>query len=159
MKKCKTCGFRGLDAQSGLFFCRISKMYISDEDFCSYHCEDPQTCFFCGSPLIPHSDSLVIEVDDGYAALCPNCAQHYGTCPTCIHQNECKFMDQNFRPDIPPVVMKTQQQGMMVVQTQVKNPERENICCPGCICRSEGGFCFAAFTQSCGNYKCGYTAS
>ena len=47
----------------------------------------------------------------------------------------CKLTDENYKPHLPIVVMKRFQQGNMMIQKQVINPDRvKEICIDACEC-------------------------
>lgn len=153
--KCKTCGIRALNQQTGKLVCSITGLPAADDGYCDHHTYEVDKCALCGAPLIIKDGTLIVQFDDGnYGTLCHQCMQQYGTCHSCTHLNECKFMDTSYRPDLPPVIMKTVQQGMMMVQTQVKNPDRENECCPGCTCYDVNNGCLASILGTCQSYHC-----
>ena len=152
MKNCGTCGFRLLDAHTGKRYCAITKLFVEADDGCTKHNPNPDKCDMCGQPIVSPTGTLVVEIDNGYHVLCQSCAPHYHTCNTCIVGDKCTFQDMSLYPSISPIIMKTQQQGMMVVQTQVKNPEREKVTCHNCGCWNEENGCMREVLGCCSSY-------
>ena len=128
-KKCRSCGLRG-QFNDGTPGCSKFKIKVNpDEDFCSWHeAENINTCCICGTP----SKSLYLWLEnDEYHTICEKCFASIGKCPTCQYNNTCELMTDQSEP---PYVMQTVQQGMMIMQTQVKNPSLVNRHCPSCRC-------------------------
>lgn len=100
------------------------------------------TCAICGSQTInPIWENNVI--------ICSNCHSALGTCAGCIHSTHCQF-EENPSP-IPKFITKTIKQGFAIMQTQVPNPERIEICCTGCPCLGKNK-CKRQF-NTCGSHK------
>ena len=103
------------------------------------------TCNYCG-----RQPASIIN-QDGTGA-CLNCAQAFNTCNLCTHSLKCRF--ETDPSPLPMQIQRTIQQGNMIVQTIVPNPERIKLCCPGCPCYSEDPFiCKRAVAGTCGNYS------
>lgn len=81
-------------------------------------------CEFETGGVIPHETSYL---------LCNKCAQFLYTCDTCKHGADCALKCYN-QPDL--FVIKTIQQGNMILQTQVINPEVIKRVCGNCVCES-----------------------
>ena len=129
---CKTCMHRGT-TQNGSPACTIHKKLINlDKDFCSEHLHEAQTikCRICGNNY-KQSDILVYQFDNSNVYLCPSCSQHISTCATCINQSNCGFKADRSEPQM---VSRTVRQGMMMMQTQVKNPNLIKKHCLNCLC-------------------------
>jgi hypothetical protein len=90
-------------------------------------------CNYCGRQLPP----FVISDD---ALVCMNCYQQFYTCRMCEMGHLCEF-ETNPSPS-PKVVFQTIRQGPMVIQHQVKNPQRVEQFCHKCLCwNTEKGYC------------------
>lgn len=132
ISKCKTCGLRGT-FQNGSPGCSKFKVQIDlDKDFCSWHVPEGAltTCSFCQNKT-PIKDTIIHYFNDKLILICPQCNSLVGTCHTCIHQPKCDFKSDTSEPQ---VVMKTVRQGMMTMQTQVKNPNLIKKHCIKCTC-------------------------
>ena len=148
----KTCGRCAvLDKSTGI--CALTGHRKEPEEYCSSWTDNVQTCDMCGGQFI--GLGTLIEIDGKYKQLCPSCDNGVGGCRTCVNKTQgyCKFCDQSYRPDVPPVIVKSIQKGPAIMQAQVENPEREKITCQqGCLCyKEEYGCC--RHSNTCGNYK------
>ncbi len=133
--RCKTCASRGT-TQSNQPACAKFKISINpEEDFCAWHTNESTTsCAFCGQ-----TGSLTIyELNDEILPLCANCSSMIGTCHTCENIATCDFQNDHNEPQ---VVMKTVRQGMMTMQTQIKNPVLVDRHCKHCQCGLTTGDC------------------
>lgn len=150
MDKIKYCGTCALRTQDGTG-CSLYGIHIDPNvDFCSKHVTSPKTCDICGQFIIIDS---IIDMEDGkFYEVCQNCASRFNTCHICDKAAYCDFME-NPSP-IPKAVMKQVRQGSMVMQTQVRNPERIKITCEnGCSCwNKEEKYCCREY-KTCGQYK------
>lgn len=129
---CKTCAYRGT-AQNGSPACSLHKKIVNpDIDFCSDHLNAAYAipCQICQKNVKP-SDLLIYQFGNSNLCICAQCAEHIGTCTTCINQNHCSFQTDRSEPH---VVMRTVRQGMMTMQTQVKNPNLVQKHCMNCQC-------------------------
>jgi hypothetical protein len=89
-------------------------------------------CDLCHTPTKSNELSCWITArDDTEYIVCGNCLKIIGSCATCYYQNICGFKSDHSEPQI---VMKTVQQGMMRMQTQVKNPNLIEKHCVNCRC-------------------------
>ena len=104
-------------------------------------------CFICGgAPEVP------IFTEDGtfIKYLCGRCLKIPAQCGLCEKAQICPFETDS--SPLPKVVMKTIQQGNMMLQTQIKNPERIEITCKTqCPCFSEEFGCLKE-NGICGDY-------
>lgn len=149
----KTCGKCGiLDKSSGV--CRLTARQVDpDADFCSEWTDNVKTCDLCGKLFI--GPGTITETEDGIKITCASCDDNFYTCRTCVNRQHgyCKFHDQSFRPDIPPIITQSMQRGPAIMQMQVHNPEREKITCEdGCECFNEDFGCCRE-VHTCGNHK------
>ena len=113
--------------------CTQLKIAVKQTDTCPLFNNTPnEICRFCQKPLLP-INSILIADNDKYIQICQSCYQQfYHTCHTCEYNEKCGFqLDTSGKPKI---VMQTIQQGPMVMQQQVKNPELVNQYCPNCQC-------------------------
>lgn len=119
--KCNTCGLR-----SGTG-CMLTGLQVdSEKDFCSHHTFELRQCSICGKGIL--SGAIV----SGGKLYCSDCAKLIDTCVTCAMQDTCAF--DTDPSSLPKAVMKQVRNGNMIMQTQVRNPEREKITCHNCSC-------------------------
>lgn len=107
-------------------------------------------CEFCGREV--PSNQIVVDVDstERVHLVCTECIQYWDTCPTCVNGMHCAFDED--QSGIPKAVMKTVQQGNMVMQAQVRNPELIEKTCKTCPCFDEKIGC-ARQNMWCGSYE------
>ena len=159
---CGSCGNRGTLRQGG-DVCRIlstaDRLHFIDlnKDYCSKHTDltknDIATCELCGQYTLTNTAILMFDEDkpDEIRTICPNCHAKFGTCETCISQNECLFETSSI--PLPKMVMKTFRQGNTIVQTQAPNPDRiKETCVTSCGCWNEEYGCQKQ-QGLCVNYK------
>ena len=162
MKKyCRTCIFKA-KANTGEDACRLhsspQRLHIIDlnKDYCSSHQNENegQRCDACGQTSLREYILLYRDCpsENPPQILCNSCYARYGTCAFCESANYCDFEQNPIA--IPPVVMKTVQQGYMTMQTQVRNPDRiAETCAKNCKCWDhEHGYCRREDSW-CNNYK------
>jgi len=150
--RCRTCANKGM-AQDNTPACVKFKIKINpEEDFCAWHDnENIQGCHICGS-----TDNLIIDNIDNENYLF--CKGHYNaihSCQGCVNNNVCGFASDHSEPQ---VVMKTIRQGMMTMQTQIKNPNLIQKHCSKCQCSYADGTDFACLKDlpnhlSCSNWQ------
>lgn len=134
-KTCKSCVIKMGNV------CQLTNQQINPDDFCSKWRNEIFTCCICGAGIL---DPVI---DEEQRIFCGQCAG--SVCRSCSGSRKCEF---NENPDpTPRVIMQTQQQGNMVMQTQVRNPERERKFCYICGCWN-GEHCQREF-GSCKNWK------
>lgn len=145
IKYCATCAFR---AQDGAHCGLDGREIIPKSDFCSRHNASPHQCEICGRFIL--DGSILDRENEQYHELCMDCFKALKTCPTC----DCKNCDFETNPiQIPKVVMQNIRQGNMLMQTQVRNPERINATCRnGCPCWTDGNGCGREL-NGCEKYK------
>lgn len=110
--------------------------------------DELEKCTLCGNQLL----DFVIWYNDAKSEphiLCQECANKQNTCATCAVAADCRF--QTDPSPIPQVILQTQRQGNMVMQVQVRNPERIATTCALCDCW-DGEVCNREY-QTCGKYK------
>lgn len=94
-----------------------------------------------GSGIIPHDHPTVV--------LCDNCGiGALYRCGTCVHEHECLI--NSYDGPMPKMVIQRVQQGPMVAQQQVINPDLVRELCPTCFCGSMEN---CQGTHTCDNYK------
>lgn len=101
------------------------------------------TCEVCKTENIPLRTAILEFDETGERYLrkvCSRCNSLRGTCGRCIYGYDCAFFQ--VEDGLPQMVMKTVQQGIMIVQQQVPNPERIEKYCKVCNCWSEDYGCF-----------------
>lgn len=151
---CKTCGRRVRDSQNPVqSICVLVRRPIQDinKDKCPWY-EDQsnyKTCDVCKQV----KSVIFIEASDkdNIRYICEDCSSSFGTCGTCCNLNNCDFHKDRTTPDF---IMKQVQQGNMVLQTQVLNPDKIAIYCSKCTCwNSEEKYCFKQEFGMCKEYK------
>jgi len=157
-KNCKTCGNLASMHPKGWACRRLSNgNYIHEVDpeidYCSKHTNgiQPLVCDACGqSGLIDYICSWKDDFAD-MKILCPSCYSKTNTCYMCRSAQTCDF-ETNPIP-IPPIVTKTIRQGPMVMQTQIRNPDRvAETCAKNCSCYDPEKGCLRELGW-CSNYK------
>jgi hypothetical protein len=147
MKKfCSSCAI--LDHRQQVC-CLSGRKKNPEVDFCSEHVYSLEHCDKCGTVLLP--SQMHINVLDGNVLeiLCPKCANLKTSCQNCAKKTECEF---ETNPDpTPPYIIKTIAQGGMRMQTQVRNPERENKFCKDCSCWIDDVGCCKDYGFGCVN--------
>ena len=124
--RCDECALKNL-AQGA---CPVFQADMSGQAGCPYFHKTLDTCELCGNIII---DKAVVLIEDEKAHyLCSGCA-NASPCAKC-GKCSCAFETDRSCPE-PPYIMKTQQQGNMIIQTQVLNPRRIDATCrKGCPC-------------------------
>lgn len=124
-KFCRTCCFvRGNH-------CQVNNWDINPSaDTCPHHTMRLEACSKCGRQ---GPAQAFLWVDGKNELLCEQCYNILDTCQSCGAAQSCAFeTDPSL---LPKVVMRQVRQGNMVMQTQVRNPDREEITCKkGCKC-------------------------
>lgn len=124
---CNSCAFKTQDG----FHCSLTAWEIKPfEDSCFCHIRSITECGICHTPII--GTKYIEKINDKFHILCSKCNAKMNTCELCDKGQECLFITDP--STLPKVVMKTVRQGNMVMQTQIRNPEREQIICPKCKC-------------------------
>ena len=145
IKYCRTCRLSDKDKQVCLLFGIPVNL---DIDYCSKHADEIISCNICGAHMI--TPGFVQEDAEGnWLKYCDRCNQLFNTCQLCSHARTCEF---ETNPDpMPKVIVKTVQQGNMVMQAQVKNPDRIAKFCHNCICWLSDGIdaCGKEFNIGC----------
>lgn len=143
-KFCNTCRFLDPSQQR----CLLSGLtQTADKDYCSKYEENPEECTLCHK-LIPKDYITFTEKGE---ALCSTCANSLLACIHCVNGDKCGFLAN---PDpMPKFINKTIQQNGVIIQTQIKNPEREEKFCHSCRCWiEEYGGCMKIFGIGCENF-------
>ena len=129
METCNTCGYCDKNKQICLFY---NIQVNIDKDFCSKHIAEPIRCEICQSLMTTKGSFLEQDNEDNWHMYCGRCKTLLSTCQTCKKVAVCPFeTDPN---PMPKVVMKTVQNGNMIMQTQVRNEERIKLFCLSCDC-------------------------
>ena len=83
------------------------------------------------------TDDPIFDAYTGGKVICGNCLAELRTCASCVSSAYCDF--ESNASSLPKAVVQNIRQGNMVIQTQVRNPERVKITCAnGCKCFHEG---------------------
>ena len=130
---CKNCIHKGT-TRNGSSACSLHKHYINeDTDFCSWHASnnDSFICPICKQNINIKDIIVFIDKNKNSILLCESCLQYMGTCATCMNNNNCGFRADKTEPQTIPKIV---QQGMMRVQTQIKNPKLVIKHCQKCVC-------------------------
>lgn len=138
MKTCEHCAWRSDN------LCRLYNVTVNkDNDYCSKRVEDLVVCEKCKRQIVNYTIDITDTIPH---ILCLDCAALSSTCGGCSNAAHCLF-EEDPSPE-PKVIMQTQQQGMMIVQTQVMNPSRiAKTCAKGCkcfqnnVCQRENNYC------------------
>ena len=129
---CSICANKS-KTQDGRDACKFHKRLINlNKDFCSWFINqnDNITCPLCHKNK-QSKDFLVYVFDDKIVPICADCSQNVDGCGTCNYQNSCGLLNDHSEP---PYITKTVQQGMMAMQTQIKNPRLVVKYCQKCKC-------------------------
>ena len=114
--------------QNGI--CRLMNQKAPDDCGCPHYTPNEiPVCGLCGNPTL---DGMLLVVGESAEPICGNCKRKTGTCALCQNSTQCLFL--NYDGPLPKVVMKTIQQGNMVAQTQIPNPEVISATCHFCEC-------------------------
>lgn len=134
IKYCRTCASLS-KTQGGRDACARFKILINpNEDFCSQHVTQGQTdsCDICKVHLPINQFYYFLNKDANKSyLLCNNCLNKINTCATCKYGKVCGFANDRSEPQM---VMRTTNNGMMRMQTQVKNPNLVIKHCQKCRC-------------------------
>ena len=143
MKQCGKCYFG-----TGPTCARITGLKIDKEQpACPLYKngEGTHLCDCCGRVIMG-----VLTFDSG-VILCEECSAAYNTCNTCANGIKCAF--ETDPSPISPVVIRTEKQGNMTIQCQIRNPERIAVtCAKGCSCFIDGEC--ARVNGLCSKYNC-----
>ena len=148
MKKCSTCRLATLSQHK----CQLTGLPITADDYCSRHTTEPLgTCYSCHRALLPEG-TILVKGNDVYLTFCQECASKLSSCAFCFKAEACEF---ETNPDpMPKVTIQQMRQGNMVMQTQVKNPERIKKFCPSCRCwNTEEEVCFKEYGIGCNTHE------
>lgn len=129
MKKfCKTCRLADLKQN----ICKLYGLKIDPQkDFCSKHKAEIGKCEICEGLTLK---TFLVPDGTEWHELCVNCVNKINTCNFCRSGSVCAFETD---PDpLPKQITQTQRSPMGVIQTQVRNPEREQKFCSTCRCWS-----------------------
>jgi len=92
-----------------------------------------ELCDFCGT-VVPTKSLVVVSFSEEKTVYtCPNCYHLVRTCRTCKHFLHCGFEEDTSEPH---QVRKTVQQGPMIMNTIINNPNLIEKHCSGCNCSS-----------------------
>lgn len=144
MNTCKTCRLAAL-AQNR---CQLTGLPITADDFCSRHTiEALDICHSCHRPLLPKG-AILVKGNDSYLTFCQECTSKLSSCAFCLKAEVCEF---ETNPDpMPKVTVQQMRQGNMVMQTQIRNPERVKKFCHSCHCwNAKEEMCFKEYEVGC----------
>lgn len=125
--------------------CAVLQTETKDEQSCPFYSSVLYQCSICNSAIAPQS---VIFADTNI--LCPSCYSKKNTCLSCSNAESCAF-EEDTSCDLPKTIIHTRRQGPMVIQEQVRNPERATKLCSSCPCYIEGE-CARSREGVCGQY-------
>lgn len=153
LKKCKFCGLRGT-FQNGSPGCTKFKIQVDPEkDFCSWQIPESGICkcSICNSNL-PSKDAIIFTFEDKTLIACNQCEKLIGICQTCIYNSQCAFEADRTEPHF---VMQTTRQGMMTMQSRVKNPKLVKKHCVNCRCSygNNGDCCKESNDAACAKWQ------
>ena len=145
-KTCANCAYWRPDNQS----CVLLKARRAENDYCSSHSTSPLVCATCQSYIL--GKSFIYSVGNAYVEVCEKCHTAIPTCAGCKNSVQCAFNDD---PNpLPKIVMQTVQQGNMMMQTQVRNPERIKLFCENCPCYNAEDRACDRECNVCAQYNC-----
>ena len=125
-----TCNSCALKTKDG-YHCSLTSWEINPfEDSCFRHTRSITICEICNIPIV--GTKYLELIGNTYHVLCTQCNAKMYTCQSCDKGQECLFLTDP--SPVPKVTNKTIRQGNMIMQTQIKNPEREKITCTKCQC-------------------------
>lgn len=144
MNTCKTCRLASLPQSR----CQLTGLPITADDFCSKHVtEDLNFCQSCRKFLLAE-DTILIKNGNNHLIYCQSCASKLSACAYCRNAQICEF-ETNADPT-PKVTLQQVRKGNMVMQTQIKNPERIKKFCHSCTCWSaETEECYKEYGIGC----------
>ena len=151
---CQTCTRRTYDPNDPTqSVCTISRQHIPNmvSDKCPWYKNkgENKVCDLCGRT----SELVYYDVTDpnNIKFVCVDCLNKFGTCYVCKNSNICAFSADQSSPDY---VMKQVQQGHMIAQVQVLNPDKIAIYCVKCCCwNKEEKYCYKQEIGTCGKYN------
>lgn len=143
----RTCG-KCLMWKQNNGICPIFREKMAETELgCPKFTGEIKPCDICGQPIVGKVDLAYIGIDDDikWYELCPQCSEHWGRCLTCKSITQCDF--ETNPVNIPKQVQQQIRQGNMVIQTVVRNPEREKeTCAKNCECwNAELGVCWRQY--------------
>lgn len=142
-KTCGTCAHRQPQTQN----CPLLKRETADADSCPFHTSQLTKCSKCGVTIIRNSEIFYC----GEHTLCLRCQSQHGYCETCRNASTCSF--ETDPSPIPKVITQQIQQGPMIIQQQIRNPERIKITCANnCKCYDSELGCLKE-NRCCGNWE------
>lgn len=130
-------------------FCPIFQEKLSEtEQGCPKFTGEIIPCDVCGQPIVGKFEIVCNGLgteNETWHKICKQCASQWGMCPTCHAITLCDFETNPI--NIPKQVQQQIRQGNMVVQTVVRNPEREKeTCVKNCECwNAELGVCWRQY--------------
>lgn len=147
MNTCQTCRFAALTQHQ----CKLTNISITDKDYCSKHSAELINCELCNNLMLPNA-AFIVPTNGAYRTLCGKCAANLTHCVYCRQNNLCEF--ETNADSSPKVILQEQRQGNMVMQTQIKNPERVKKFCYSCSCwNTEEEVCFKEYGIGCINHR------
>ena len=146
----RICGNCALKAIQGGVCPYFNQAFDGEEAGCPMFTTKVEHCDICGSYLV--HGGVIQEDEDCIHLICEQCAVA-PPCGTCVCKGECGFQTDRSCTE-PHMVNVRQQQGNMVVQTQIKNPKRiEATCKKSCPCWFDEIGCIKDFGTGCLQYK------
>lgn len=146
IKYCKTCKL--FDPYSET--CRINGIKVDgNTDYCTKYTIVLETCDWCKKKIL--QPIVTVLGENKVHLFCSPCASKLSTCQGCKESQVCAFeTDPN---PLPKIAIKQVQQGPMIAQQQIPNPERQKLFCHNCHCW-DGEECIKNSTgQGCEHFK------
>lgn len=125
---CQSCGLLNKNENT----CRLYNKKVSPStDFCSRYTKDVVHCELCNNITMKPT---YVPDGDNWHSFCTKCADTLSSCNFCKDGRLCEF-ESNPDP-MPKVVVQQQRTPMGIMQSQVRNPAREEKFCYTCRCWS-----------------------
>lgn len=149
MRTCRTCRLAALSQNR----CQLTGLPISADDFCSRHTTEALgICHSCRRPFLPEG-TILVKGNDSYLTFCQECASKLSSCRLCCNTQICEF-ETNPDPIPKTITQQARQSNNVVMQFQVKNPERIKKFCLSCSCwNAEEEICFKEYGIGCINHE------
>lgn len=137
-KLCNTCRLRDSSRQ----ICLLTGQAVKNDDYCSKHTTDSETCALCGNIVI---SPIYTQNGEKWIPLCQECASvGLNHCYFCEKAQECDF--ETNPSSLPKYIQKQVRQGNMISIVTVKNPSRIEITCQkNCSCFDPNLDCMKQF--------------
>ena len=93
------------------------------------------TCPIC-KKAIWAKQMVIVEIENYYIAICPQCFGYIGHCSSCDYGRVCNFKNDHSEPQM---VQRQTRRGMSILSMPMKNPHLIDKHCKICRCAYETG--------------------